>query len=101
MEHPGAPSHPIIEETTMTVQPPSVPPIVPRLDEEEPEIEREDDIPSDDNTPVDETSSSRDGCTPAGLIMASILPKALHLRRSRGAPKEHTRGDHARSASPR
>jgi len=45
----------------MTVQPPSVPPIVPRLDEEEPEIEREDDIPSDDNTPVDETSSSRDG----------------------------------------
>ena len=60
-EHPGAPSHPIIEETTMTVQPPSVPPIVPRLDDEEPEIEREDDIPSDDNTPVDETSSSRDG----------------------------------------
>ncbi len=45
----------------MTVQPHSVPPIVPRLDDEEPEIEREDDIPSDDNTPVDETSSSRDG----------------------------------------
>ena len=46
----------------MTVQHPSVPPIAPRIDdEEEPEIERKDDIPSDDNTPVDETSSSRDG----------------------------------------
>ncbi|GEM_PF-2520656 len=61
-EDPGAPSHPIIEENTMTVQSPSVPPIAPRIDdEEEPEIERKDDIPSDDNTPVDETSSSRDG----------------------------------------
>ena len=47
----------------MTVQPPGVPPIAPRIDddEKEPEIEREDDIPSDDNTPVDETSSPRDG----------------------------------------
>ena len=45
----------------MTVQPPSVPPIVPRLDEEEPETEREHDIPSDDHTSVDESSSSRGG----------------------------------------
>lgn len=45
----------------MTAPPPSVPPIVPRIDdEEEREIEREDDIPSNDNTPVDETSTSRD-----------------------------------------
>ena len=57
----GAPSHPIIEENPMTVQPPSVPQIVPRLDEKEPDIDREDDIPSGDNTSVDETSSSRDG----------------------------------------
>ena len=44
----------------MTAPPPSVPPIVPRIDDEKPEIEREDDIPANDNTPVDETSSSRD-----------------------------------------
>lgn len=50
----------MIEENTMTVQPPGVPPIRPRIDEEEPEIEREDDIPSDDNPPLDETSMSRD-----------------------------------------
>ena len=43
----------------MTVQPPSVAPIAPHIDE--PKIEREDDIPSDDDTPVDETSTSRDG----------------------------------------
>ena len=45
----------------MTVQPPSVPLIVPRLDEEEPETEREHDIPSGGHTSVDETSSSLDG----------------------------------------
>ena len=38
----------------MTVRPPSVPPIAPHIDERE--IERE-----DDNTPVDEISSSREG----------------------------------------
>ena len=46
----------IPDKYTMTVQPPSMPPIVPRLDE----TEREDDIPSDNHTSVDETSSSRD-----------------------------------------
>ena len=46
----------------MPIRPPSVPPIAPRIDdEEEPEIEREDDIPSDDSTLLDETSSPRDG----------------------------------------
>lgn len=47
----------------MTVQPPACPPIRPRIDEKEPEIEQEDDIPSDDNPPLDETSMSRDGCS--------------------------------------
>ena len=64
-EERGAPSHPIIEKNTMTVQPHSVPPIVPRVDEEEPkhktETETEHDIPADDRTPVDKPSSSRDG----------------------------------------
>ena len=50
-----------IEENTMTVQPPSVPPTVPRLNEDEPGIERENDIPSNDNRAVDETTSSQDG----------------------------------------
>ena len=50
----------------MTVQPHSVPPIVPRVDEEEPKhktehkTETEHDIHADDRTPVDKPSSSRD-----------------------------------------
>ena len=62
LEDPGAPSHPITEKNTVAVQSPSVSLIAPRIDEEEElEIKREGDTPSDDNTSVDETSSSRDG----------------------------------------